>query len=85
MTELTITADGHGNCMQGITLVLRSHRGHRLGLAVKVANLQSLQSRSLPVPMVHSWNAEENDQMARINEALGFVPVEEVGEFQRSL
>lgn len=85
MTELTVTGDGEGNCMQGATLVLRAHRGHRLGMALKVANLRSLQARGPMVPMVHSWNAEENDHMAAINVELGFRPVEEVAEMQRRL
>jgi GNAT superfamily N-acetyltransferase len=31
LTELTVTDEGMGMCYQGATLVLKAHRGHRLG------------------------------------------------------
>lgn len=87
LTELSVTGDGLGNCLQGGTLVLPDHRGHRLGMALKVANLRSLQSRgdALTRPMIHSWNAEVNDHMGAINATLGFVAVEIVEEMQLRL
>lgn len=87
MTELEVTGDGLGNCLQGGTLVLPEHRGHRLGMALKVANLRLLQSRgeALSTTMIHSWNAEVNDQMGAINAALGFAAVEIVEEMQLAL
>lgn len=84
-TDLEVTEEGSGHCLQGATLVLRGHRGHRLGMALKVANLRSLQDRGARVAMVHSWNAEQNDHMGAINATLGFVAVEQVAEMQRLL
>jgi hypothetical protein len=71
--------------MQGATLVVRGHRGHCLGMALKVANLRAVQERVPQLSILHSWNAEENAQMAAINIELGFRPVEEVADMQLKL
>jgi GNAT superfamily N-acetyltransferase len=70
---------------QGGTLVLPEHRGHRLGLAGKVANLRRFQAAFPAVRAVHSWNAEENGPMVAINDTLGFRAVERLVEMQRKL
>jgi GNAT superfamily N-acetyltransferase len=70
---------------QAITLVVKEHRGHRLGLAVKVANLEAYRRRFPEVRLMHSWNAEENGPMVAINDALGFRPVERLVEMQLKL
>ena len=73
------------NVYQWATLVARGHRGHRLGTAVKVANLRAVQ-RELPDRLrVHTSNAEANGPMVAINELLGFGVVEVNAEFQRRL
>ena len=59
---------------QGDTLVARDHRGHRLGMAMKVANLRAFTALRPGVRRLHTWNAEENDHMLAINVALGFRP-----------
>ena len=56
------------------TLVRRDHRGHRLGAAVKVANLAALRARP-DVTEAHTQNAEDNAWMVGINVRLGFEPV----------
>jgi GNAT superfamily N-acetyltransferase len=65
------------------TLVSRDHRGHRLGAAVKVANLRALQARQPEVLRVVTTNAETNEWMVAINERLGFRPVAVVPVFKR--
>ncbi len=85
MTEMMIIEHGEGAVFQGGTLVLPGHRGHRLGMATKVSNLERFQA-TFPGPrMVHSWNAEENGPMVAINDALGFRAVEHVAEMQLKL
>jgi GNAT superfamily N-acetyltransferase len=59
---------------QDTTIVDPAHRGHRLGMAIKVANLQALAERRPDVRRVVTWNAEENGPMLGINVALGFRP-----------
>ncbi|MHA7133803.1 GNAT family protein [Oerskovia turbata] len=56
------------------TLVLREHRGRRLGMLVKVVNLDELAVRRPTTERIHTWNAEENDHMLAINIDLGFTP-----------
>lgn len=58
------------------TFVHREHRGKRLGLAVKAANLQTVQDAHPEMRRVVTQNAESNDWMVAINELMGFEPVE---------
>ncbi len=67
------------------TLVHREHRGHRLGLATKAANLRAVQSFRDDLRLVTTQNAETNDYMVSINEKLGFRPVEVSAEFVKRL
>ena len=74
-----------GKVFQDDTLVLPRHRGHRLGLALKVANLRAVQRAHPDRRVLHTWNAEENGPMVAVNNAMGFRPVERLGEYQRDL
>jgi GNAT superfamily N-acetyltransferase len=60
---------------QYATLVLREHRGHRLGMLLKVANLEHLERVHPGRPSVTTFNAEENRYMLDVNEAVGFVGI----------
>ncbi|MDP3967681.1 MAG: GNAT family N-acetyltransferase [Nocardioides sp.] len=73
--DLVLQDNGTGRVSQWGTLVRADHRGHRLGLAVKVAGLRSLAETHPDRTEVHTTNAEVNAQMIGINEALGFRPV----------
>lgn len=54
------------------TIVMPAHRGRRLGLRVKVANLRSLQEAFPTARRVITTNATSNAPMIRVNERLGF-------------
>ncbi|WP_026163748.1 GNAT family N-acetyltransferase [Kribbella catacumbae] len=54
------------------TFVRRDHRGRRLGLAVKVPNLRSLQADLDRPAVLHTWNATSNAPMIAVNDHLGF-------------
>lgn len=69
--------------VQDDTLVAKAHRGHRLGMLVKVLNLRRLQQGHPEVERVVTFNAAENDHMLAINFALGFRPAGYDGEWQR--
>jgi hypothetical protein len=55
-----------------MTVVTRPHRGHRLGLLLKVAMLDLLARREPQIRQIVTWNAESNRHMAAINETLGY-------------
>jgi hypothetical protein len=85
LTEMLVAVGEPTDGYQGGTLVLPEHRGHRLGMASKLANLRSYSADFPAVSRVHSWNAEENGPMVAINDALGFKPVEYLAEMQRKV
>jgi GNAT superfamily N-acetyltransferase len=67
------TEDGTpGWAFQQITAVSKEHRGHRLGLLVKVANLEQLTSGDPSIRQILTGNAGANKYMIAINEMLGF-------------
>jgi GNAT superfamily N-acetyltransferase len=84
-TNFGVNTEGSPRAYQWGTLVRPEHRGHRLGLAVKVANLRQLQRARPDLGQVITWNAEVNTHMIGVNEQLGFVPVERSGEMQKHL
>lgn len=84
-SDIATTVHEPGLAYQWGTLVHRDHRGHRLGMAVKVANLRQLQSERTDITSVRTWNAEVNSHMIGVNQTLGFVPVERQGELQKRL
>ncbi|GCD21836.1 GNAT family N-acetyltransferase [Cellulomonas algicola] len=67
------------------TLVVAAHRGHRLGMLVKTAQLLRLEDLWPGLRRLHTWNAQENDHMLAINVALGFTPTGVLGMWQRDL
>ena len=75
-TELTAKPQHPERLDQHDTLVRPNHRGHRLGLALKIANLQALQARTTTPATIHTSNAETNAPMIAVNTHLGFRPVE---------
>ena len=84
-SDIATTIHEPGVGYQWGTLVDPAHRGRRLGLAVKVANLAHLQASRPDITRVITYNAEVNEHMIAINRQLGFEPVEYLGEFQKSL
>lgn len=84
-TEVSVPAQSDRAVAQEDTLVLREHRGHRLGMLLKVANLDHLQRKRPGHPSIFTFNAEENRHMLSINEAIGFVAIGYEGGWKRML
>jgi len=64
------------------TIVVPEHRGHRLGILVKILNLDALERNVDGVESVQTWNAADNTFMLAVNRAMGFEPVEEYAAWQ---
>lgn len=61
---------------QELTAVARPHRGHRLGMLVKIGMLDLLAAREPALRHIITGNADGNEHMVAINDALGFVPLD---------
>lgn len=85
MTELMVNAAAAHRAQQGGTVVLPGHRGHRLGLATKVANQAALLERFPDVEWILTANADVNAAMNAVNERLGFRVVERCVEVAKAL
>lgn len=83
-THIVVT-DDDPRAEQWSTIVAPAHRGHRLGAAVKVANLRQLQRLRPDVVELSTQNAETNAFMVSINERLGFELTALCPEFHRRL
>lgn len=70
---------------QGITLVDRGHRGHRLGLLTKIENLRYAVDQLPGMRYIDTWNAAVNKHMIAINERMGFRPVDAWVDWQREI
>ena len=73
-TDLQVPLARPERAHQGGTLVLREHRGHRLGALVKVAVLRELAAQLPQVRRISTINSDSNAPMVAVNDALGFAP-----------
>jgi GNAT superfamily N-acetyltransferase len=81
VVEMDRPAYGH----QLDTSVVRAHRGHRLGLVLKADMMFWLADREPALETIDTWNAESNDHMIDVNEALGYRALGRGVQFQRAL
>ena len=81
-TELFVNEVASWRALQGGTLVVPGHRGHRLGLALKLVNLGAVRERFPDCRYVFTAVAGVNAPMNAVNELLGFRDVERVLEMQ---
>jgi GNAT superfamily N-acetyltransferase len=77
----TITAWGS----QGLTVVTRPHRGHRLGLLVKAAMAEWLAGAEPALERIGTGNSPTNQYMIAVNETLGYELVEPGATFYQLL
>lgn len=82
-TELIKLSSQDDSLIQEDTVVIAAHRGHRLGMRLKTANLRRFPEFWPSVRRIHTWNADENDYMRSINIALGFRAESSEGGWQK--
>jgi MOSC domain-containing protein YiiM/GNAT superfamily N-acetyltransferase len=84
-TQVQVPLDRPDVCYQQDTLVLREHRGHRLGIRMKAANALALEREAPGARFVRTWNAEHNEPMLAVNRELGWVADARLREWQKVL
>lgn len=71
-TEVLIDPESPEWGFQQLTAVVRTHRGHRLGLLLKTAMMQRLAEAEPQLKWVATGNAADNAHMISVNEQLGY-------------
>ena len=84
-TELLLAADVPGQAWQMLTVVRPEHRGHRLGLAIKLANAEELARVAPEVRVIITGNAAVNAPMIAVNEIMGFEVASDGNFWQKRL
>ena len=84
-TDLQVPLAQPERAQQGGTLVLREHRGHRLGALVKAAVLRDVVTTMPEVRRISTYNSDSNLPMVAVNEALGFRPAGQLSSWSRRL
>jgi ribosomal protein S18 acetylase RimI-like enzyme len=84
-TMVGVEAEQPGYGFQYDTSVLRAHRGHRLGLLLKLEMNRWLAEVEPQLRCVYTGNAASNSHMIQVNELLGYQVVIKYVEWQRRL
>jgi GNAT superfamily N-acetyltransferase len=79
LTQMLYDPETPGWGFQGLTAVVGPHRGHRLGLLLKVAMLEWIPELGVDVRRMPTWNSLANAHMTEINMQLGY---RETGRFR---
>jgi len=82
-TDLFVEQASRSRARVGITMVLPEHRGHSLGLAMKLATHRSLVAQVPECRIVATGNADVNAHMNSVNERMGYRLVEQLLELQK--
>lgn len=85
VTEAMLNDNAPQRGFQSGTLVLPEHRGHALGLAMKVANHQAVRAAFPQCQILMTGNAGVNAAMNAVNDRLGYREVERCVEVQKSI
>jgi hypothetical protein len=85
LTEIVVSGHAPHRGFQSGTLVLPEHRGHALGLAMKVANHRAVRSAFPECRVLMTGNAGVNAAMNAVNDRLGYQAIERCVEVQKEL
>lgn len=83
-TQLVFPDVDPGDVFQWGTLVLPAHRGHGLGMSLKVRAMEASADLLVGHRYVHTGNALSNEPMIAVNDAMGYRLVAYSGEFVRT-
>ena len=72
LTEVAVDPADPGWGFQVFTVVRREHRGHRLGLLLKIAMMELLATTEPQLERIVTWNGQSNEHMIAVNEAMGY-------------
>ena len=72
LTEVSVDPADPGWGFQVFTVVRREHRGHRLGLLLKIAMMELLATTEPQLERIVTWNSDSNEHMIAVNEAMGY-------------
>lgn len=70
---------------QGDTAVHRDHRGHRLGLLLKIEMMRWLAEVEPQITEITTWNHADNRYMIDVNEAIGYRLSRVFAAYERTL
>jgi hypothetical protein len=85
LTEIALNKYAPHRGFQSGTLVLPDHRGHALGLAMKVANHRATRAAYPDCRVLLTGNAGVNAAMNAVNDRLGYQEVERCTGVQKEL
>ena len=85
VSDVRVDDDDPVHGQVGITIVDPAHRGHRLGLALKLATHDLVVATYPELLSVDTSNAEVNTHMNAVNDALGYRTIETLLELQKKL
>jgi len=71
-TDIAVQPGETGKALQWGTYVHRDHRGHRLGLLLKIDMMHWLAEAEPQLKIIQTWNNVDNAFMINVNEALGY-------------
>jgi GNAT superfamily N-acetyltransferase len=85
LTEVMVNERVTWRGFQSGTLVDPEHRGHSLGLAIKLANHRQIRATYPDCRILLTGNADVNASMNAVNDALGYREVERCVEMQKDI
>lgn len=85
LTTISVLALRPDVVFQDDTVVLQEHRGNKLGLLIKVANMERLTEQFPDSRVLYTWNAPENRYLLKVNQQLGFTTAGVTGIWQKEL
>lgn len=82
-TSISLLGKESSVAFQDDTVVEVDHRGKKVGLSIKVANMELLMREFPQAKTIYTWNAPENSHLLEVNAQLGFVSAGVTGQWRK--